>query len=147
MPHNATITVKVSTPYTNGISKIRVLDRMVQKLGKCQIQHKRIVRSPFLLKGNLYHSPEQYAKYCQTVFPEFREQRVHNSASTRLTDKIILGLQIFLAHQSLKYQGPYIYGFRVNEVLRTDRRTEGQKNNNCPLCYLFYGFVMQIECR
>lgn len=34
MQHNATITRKTSTSYTNSISNIRVLNQMVQKLGK-----------------------------------------------------------------------------------------------------------------
>lgn len=36
----------------------------------------------------------------------------------------------FMVFPSMNYQGPSSYGFRVNEVLRTDGRLDGRKGRN-----------------
>ena len=125
MQHNATITRKISTSYTNSIPNIRSLNQMVQKLGKYQIKQRDIFKYFFfetspnvyqtfytsvvssLAKFYKHPSSNGIPWFLRTIFCNYFEMERHHSVNTRRTEKNESAM--FMHYLSKKYQGPSTY--------------------------------------
>ena len=107
MQHDATITRKISTSYTNSIPNIRSLNQMVQKLGKYQIKQRDIFKYFFfetspnvnqtcctsvvssLAKFYEHPSSNGIPRFLRTNFScNYFERERHHSVNTRQTKKM-----------------------------------------------------------